>query len=94
MSPVDQCGRVLPGEHGVAILGRTEMASWIMQTLRVTESTDVSLESNGVSIYWFYPEGSYHIDFYPCCREEANHMSIALKLAAKRLEEVGKGLKS
>ena len=71
------------------------MASWIRQTLTVNESTDVSLESNGISIYWFCPEGDdFHIDFYPCCREEANRMAISLKLAAKRLEEVGKGFES
>jgi hypothetical protein len=68
------------------------MASWIPQYLRPTQDIDVCLDPSGAQITWHHPEGSWNIDFYPCCREEANHMAISLRLAAKRVEEVGKGM--
>ena len=73
--------------------GGTEMARWILQTLHVSESAEIILGDESVVIQvaenqgW---DGAAH--FEPKDREDANAMAIALRLAAKRLEEIGKGL--
>ncbi len=66
------------------------MARWITQTLSINEMIDVVLMHDSVKIgdpcdkgpAWFQPQN----------RAEANQMSVALKMAAKRLEDIGKSL--
>lgn len=67
------------------------MARWITQTLDIDARARVTIESGFVVI------GSAEDQPGPACflpesREDANAMAIALRLAAKRLEEIGKGL--
>lgn len=65
------------------------MARWITQTLDINARAKIILESNFVTI------GDNDLNaavFYPTNREDANAQAIALRLAAKRLEEIGKAL--
>lgn len=76
------------------LTGGTEMARWIPQTLHVSETAKIILGRDGV---WIGTPGEEdRLDgpatFDPQDREDANAMAIALRLAAKRLEEIGKGL--
>ena len=72
----------------------TEMARWIDQTLHVNDDAEVSLLGDAVWI------GKAEVEdrlpqpalFAPTTREDANAMAISLRMAAKRLEEIGKGL--
>lgn len=70
------------------------MARWIDQTLKLDASVQIDLTSDYVWIG--SPEDPDVLPgpamFHPASREEANRMSIALKMAAKRLEDIGKGL--
>jgi hypothetical protein len=70
------------------------MARWITQILHLHQELEIELTSDTVRIG--VPD---HLDgrggtgvFKPSTRDEANQMSIALKMAAKRLEDIGKGL--
>ena len=73
------------------------MARWISQTLHVSDTAEILLGQEGI---WIGhpdrddPDGPAPepATFDPKDREEANSMAIALRLAAKRLEEIGKGL--
>lgn len=65
------------------------MALWITQTLDVNARARIILESNFVAIGDTRDGGAI---FMPTTREEANAQAIALRLAAKRVEEIGKGL--
>lgn len=70
------------------------MALWISQELKLATKHTLSLTASGVSIHspasvGFLSGTAY---FHPNTREDANSMSVALKLAAKRLEEIGKDL--
>ncbi len=66
------------------------MALWITQTLEINARARIVLESKFVAIGDAPGQGS--AIFMPATREEANSQAIALRLAAKRLEEIGKGL--
>lgn len=70
------------------------MAQWIRQTLSVNEEVEIVLCDKSVIVGT--PEGHFRKHgfafFTPLTREEANAMSVSLRLAAKRLEEIGKGL--
>lgn len=65
------------------------MALWITQILDINARAKVILESKFVTIG---DQGQGCAVFAPATREEANSQAIALRLAAKRLEEIGKGL--
>ena len=67
------------------------MALWIPQTLHVSEFAEINLGQE--TVYICAGKGSDEgAEFNPKSREEANAMAISLRLAAKRLEEIGKGL--
>ncbi len=68
------------------------MAQWIRQTLHVDDHAEIVLGEIGVWIGNSDPEQEGPAEFKPRTREEANGMAISLRLAAKRLEEIGKGL--
>jgi len=65
------------------------MALWITQTLDINARARIILESKYVTIGDVAQGAAV---FMPSTREEANSQAIALRLAAKRLEEIGKGL--
>ena len=69
------------------------MAQWINQTLHVNESAEIILF--GDQVFIGSPDGenpAYGATFCPTTREQANAMSVVLKMAAKRLEDIGKGM--
>lgn len=66
------------------------MALWITQILDINARAKVILEARFVTIG--DQQGQGPAVFAPTSREEANSQAIALRLAAKRLEEIGKGL--
>lgn len=70
------------------------MALWINQTLHINPMVSIDINERDVWIGARYSEdeipGPAHLN--PVTRAEANSMSIALRMAAKRLEEIGKGL--
>lgn len=69
------------------------MARWIKQTMHVCEDAEIVFLGDGVLIQIADNQGwDGAAMFKPRDREEANAMAIALRLAAKRLEEIGKGL--
>lgn len=65
------------------------MARWITQTLSIHARAQIILESKFVTIG---DVGNGCAVFMPETREDANAQAIALRLAAKRLEDIGKGL--
>lgn len=70
------------------------MAQWIDQILKVNDRVQIDLNHDSV---WIGGSENTEFDgdpafFTPKTRDEANRMSIALKLAAKRLEDIGKGI--
>ena len=70
------------------------MPRWIDQTLKVNEEVQIDLNHDSV---WIGGQDGGSCEscpalFTPGTREEANRMSIALKMAAKRLEDIGKDL--
>lgn len=68
------------------------MAQWIRQTLHINDDAEIVLGEIGV---WIGNADDGHPEparFNPETREDAESMAIALRLAAKRLEEIGKGL--
>lgn len=71
------------------ISGGTDMARWITQTLSVNARAQIILESKFVTIR---DVGQGCAVFYPENRADANAQAIALRLAAKRLEDIGKGM--
>jgi len=74
------------------------MARWIKQTLSLDGGNiDVLLEHDFVCIgtpseIWGEPPEEA-LTFRPTSRDQANQMAIALRLAAKRLEDMGKGMR-
>lgn len=78
---------------GAPTPGGTEMARWIDQTLHVSDNAEIVLLPDKVIIQIANNLGwDGGATFEPKTREDANAMAIALRLAAKRLEEIGKGL--
>lgn len=70
------------------------MARWIEQTLRVNDSATIVIQEDGVWIAQGLGESAYSpARFIPTSRDDANGMAIALRLAAKRLEDIGKGMR-
>lgn len=71
------------------------MARWIEQRLRINDQAQIDLMEDQV---WIgsaddpKESSGCEAQFKPATREDANAMSIALKMAAKRLEDIGKGL--
>lgn len=65
------------------------MARWITQTLSINARAQVILEAGFVTI-GDVKQGC--AVFMPETRDDANSQAIALRLAAKRLEDIGKGL--
>ncbi len=67
------------------------MARWIKQVLMINEFAEIDL---GESDVWITAseEVSGGAQFKPTTRDEANAMAIALRLAAKRLEDIGKAM--
>lgn len=71
------------------------MALWITQHLDLPGQRRITLSSDRIYICTDLGEGyesDTAIDIYPRTRQEANTCAIAFKLAAKRLEEMGKRL--
>ena len=69
------------------------MDEWITKTLDLSEvQTTIVMDSEGVQIFYKRYGNDAHVFFDPKTRREANRMSIALRMASKHLEEVGKGL--
>lgn len=69
------------------------MALWINQTLHIGDNISIDISQDHVYIAGYQDEdGPYPAMLKPVSRHEANAMSIALRMAAKRLEEIGKGL--
>lgn len=65
------------------------MARWITQTLSVNARAQIILESKFVTIGDIKNSSAV---FMPETPDEANAQAIALRLAAKRLEDIGKGM--
>lgn len=69
------------------------MASWVTQTFDLNSAkTKVTLDSDGVQIFYGRKGNDVWVFFDPENREEANQMAIVLKLASQHLEKIGKGL--
>lgn len=69
------------------------MAQWINQTLHVSETAEIVLADDHVRIQIADNQGwNGYATFRPLDQDEAARMSIALRMAAKRVEEIGKGL--
>jgi hypothetical protein len=67
------------------------MARWIPQTFHVSDKAEIVLLDGSVIIQIADNQGwGGAAVFEPKDREEANSMAISLRLAAKRLEEIGK----
>lgn len=70
------------------------MARWINQTLHVSQDAEIVLKENSVVVQIADNQGwDGFATFDPSSREEAATMALSLRLAAKHLEEIGKGLK-
>ena len=69
--------------------GGTDMALWITQTLNINARAQITLEGRFEAIGDIKNGAAF---FRPETREEANAQAIALRLAAKRLEDIGRGL--
>lgn len=65
--------------------------AWVEHTLKVCDLGHLEIGEDYVLIG--VPGRDYWATFKPKTRLEANRMAVALKLASKRLEEIGKGLK-
>lgn len=69
------------------------MARWIDQTLHVSEAAEIVLQSKSVTIQIADNQGwDGFATFAPKSSEDAVTMALSLRLAAKHLEEIGKGL--
>jgi hypothetical protein len=69
------------------------MARWINQTLHVSNTAEIVLRSDSVKIQIADNQGwDGAAVFAPGNREDAASMALSLRLAAKHLEEIGKGL--
>lgn len=69
------------------------MARWITQTLHVNKEAEIVLLGGKVIIQIADNQGwDGFATFEPKTPEDAASMSIALRIAAKRLDEIGKGM--
>ena len=70
------------------------MARWIPQTLHVSKDAEIVLNHDSVRIQIADNQGwDGYATFRPETREDAVAMALALRLAAKHLEDaIGKGL--
>jgi hypothetical protein len=69
------------------------MARWIEQTLHVSKDAEIVLKAGSVVIQIADNQGwDGAAVFLPQSSEDAISMALSLRLAAKHLEEVGKGL--
>ena len=70
------------------------MAHWIDQTLHVNDKAEIILKGDRVIVQIADNQGwDGYATFRPKDFNEAASMSIALRLAAKRVEDIGKGMK-
>jgi hypothetical protein len=70
------------------------MARWIDQTLHVSDTAEIVLRSQSVLIQIADNQGwDGYATFTPKSLEDAATMALSLRLAAKHLEEIGKGLR-
>lgn len=88
--PPDVLKSITTPQEGLS--GGTDMAHWIRQTLHIDEHAEIVLGEIGVWVGNADQEHPAPAEFKPETREDANSMAIALRLAAKRLEDIGKGL--
>ena len=65
------------------------MARWISQNLNINARAQINLEAQFVTVGDLKNGPAV---FMPETRDEAEGMAISLRLAAKRLEEIGKGM--
>ena len=69
------------------------MARWIDQTLHVSREAEIILREGSVVIQIGDNQGwDGYATFRPANQEDAATMALSLRLAAKHLEEIGKGL--
>ena len=69
------------------------MARWIDQTLHVSRDAEIILRDGSVVIQTADNQGwDGYATFTPTSQEDAATMALSLRLAAKHLEEIGKGL--
>ena len=69
------------------------MARWIDQTLHVSRQAEIVLRDGSVLNQTADNEDWYgYATFTPTSQEDAATMALSLRLAAKHLEEIGKGL--
>ena len=70
------------------------MARWIDQTLHVSDKAEIVLRADSVVIQIADNQGwCGFATFQPMDWEDAASMALSLRLAAKHIEEIGKGLK-
>lgn len=70
------------------------MASWINQTLHVSDQAEIVLCGDKVVIQVANNQGwDGGANFVPKDWDDAARMALSLRLAAKHIEEIGKGLK-
>ena len=67
-----------------------DMARWITQTYKVNQ--DCEIEVSEADVWIGHPNQPAGALFAPKDHQDAMAMSIALRAAAKRLEEIGKAL--
>ncbi len=69
------------------------MASWITQTFELKDPcTKIVIDDMGVQIFYQKDGNDDTVYFDPTNRDEANQMAFVLRLASKRLEDIGKTL--
>ena len=69
------------------------MARWIDQTLHVSRQAEIVLRDGSVLIQTADNQGwDGYATFTPTSQEDAATMALSLRLAAKHLEEIGKGM--
>lgn len=68
------------------------MARWIPVTLHLPWDAEIYLGKDGVEIRDIINGARVRVAFSPTNRQEANGLAIAFKQAARRLEDIGKGL--
>lgn len=67
------------------------MARWIDQTLKINQDAEIALKERVVYIY--DPKYERGVCLDPVSPDDAFAMCIALKLAAKRLQDIGENKK-
>jgi hypothetical protein len=69
------------------------MAHWIDQTVHVSDHAEIVLKEDRVIIQDSQGWDGFSATFRPVDFDDAASMSIALRLAAKRIEDIGKGVR-